>query len=395
MSRTLYIAVIVALGLTLVAGCSRRFKLDRTESISAQPDWPFSRGDQNALAAKSEGKFSGKLDIVWEVGSNDKPAGPLTIYFNRLIYPGTRNRIKLYACEDGRYQGYIKPGGTPQAGMVIEDSLGYFAVGPDQSELKCINLFDRKQMWDKPVKDAAGGSIIVKNLLIVGSGTSVTAHNRFTGEKVWSVTVDGRVSAPASSANGIVYQPTDDGTLYALDAQAGKELFRAGLDGPLEGAVAIGDLIYATALKGGVFGLEPTTGEMRWRTDLDGPIWTSPTVADGRLYIGSSNGTLSALDAKDGTIVWKYDAVDVIRASAIAVDNSVIFGTMSGKLFSLNRTDGSLLQSRQLKGAIAQAPVSDGVNVYVATDKGYIVCFGEKHEPDTQSDQGVNTLSEP
>jgi len=383
----------LAVGLLLTSGCTRRFKLDRVEASSSSA-WPLYRDLPASQASKPTGKFSGQLDIRWETRSNDKPAGPLTLAFNDLIYPGTRNKIKIYALRDGSYLGYVKAGGNPQTGMAVEDSLGYFAVGPYNSRLKCINLLHRKQLWDRPVKDAAAGSIIVQDLLIVGSGKTVTAFNRFSGKTIWNVTVDGRISAPASFAEGRLYQPSDDGTLYALDIKDGSELYRVKLDGPMVSAVAVGELVYATDMKGDVVGIDPGSGSIRWHTKLDGPIWTSPSVEHGSVYVGHSGGVLAAIDGSDGSVKWKYDAVDVIRASAIAVDDCVIFGTMSGKLYSLKRTDGSVIQTRQLKGAIAQAPVSDGNNVYVATDKGYILCFGESHEPGSQPDQRSDPLSQ-
>ncbi len=386
LNRIRYMLPMLLLGLLLTVGCTRRFKLDRDESSPSGYAWPLYRDLPTSQASKVEGNFSGKLDVCWEQRSNDKPAGPLTLSFHDLIYPGTRNKIKVYARKDGAYKGYIKAGGNPQTGMAVGDSLGFFAVGPYQNDLKCINLLNRKQLWDRRVKDAAAGSIIVQDLLIVSSGKTVEAFDRQTGKTVWSVTVDGRISAPASFAEGRLYQPSDDGTLYALDIKDGSELYRVKLDGPIAGAVAIGDLVYATDVRGEVAGVDPASGEIRWRITLDGPIWTSPSVAGGQLYVGHSGGGLVAIDGGDGRILWQYDAVDVIRASALVVNDYVIFGTMSGKLYSLKRTDGSVVQSRQLKGAIVQTPVSDGTNVYVATDKGYILCFGESHEPGSQPD---------
>jgi polyvinyl alcohol dehydrogenase (cytochrome) len=43
--------------------------------------------------------------------------------------------------------------------------------------------------------------------------------------------------------------------------------------------------------------------------------WAQPTVAGGRLYVGSQNGTVYALDAASGCVVWTFAANGGVRAS--------------------------------------------------------------------------------
>ena len=42
--------------------------------------------------------------------------------------------------------------------------------------------------------------------------------------------------------------------------------------------------------------------------------WTQPTVAGGRLFTGSQNGTVYSLDAKSGCIYWTFSAASSVRA---------------------------------------------------------------------------------
>jgi polyvinyl alcohol dehydrogenase (cytochrome) len=43
--------------------------------------------------------------------------------------------------------------------------------------------------------------------------------------------------------------------------------------------------------------------------------WGQPTIAGGRLFVGSQNGYVYALDAKRGCIIWTYEARGGVRAS--------------------------------------------------------------------------------
>jgi polyvinyl alcohol dehydrogenase (cytochrome) len=45
--------------------------------------------------------------------------------------------------------------------------------------------------------------------------------------------------------------------------------------------------------------------------------WAQPTVAGGRLFIGSQNGTVYSLDAVSGCTVWTFTAAAGVRASVV------------------------------------------------------------------------------
>ncbi len=50
---------------------------------------------------------------------------------------------------------------------------------------------------------------------------------------------------------------------------------------------------------------DASTGAVKWTFFSDGPIRLAPTVADGRVYFGSDDGSAYCVDAAKGTLVWK------------------------------------------------------------------------------------------
>ena len=48
--------------------------------------------------------------------------------------------------------------------------------------------------------------------------------------------------------------------------------------------------------------------ELLWKFKTGGPLHASPVIANGILYIGSTDGKLYALDAKQWGIRWVFDA---------------------------------------------------------------------------------------
>ena len=81
--------------------------------------------------------------------------------------------------------------------------------------------------------------------------------------------------------------------------------------------------------------------------------WASPTVAGGRVYIGSQNGTVYSLDARTGCIHWTYSATGGVR-TAIAIGPAaaplgpVYFGDTAANAYALNAETGRVVWTRKV-----------------------------------------------
>ena len=74
--------------------------------------------------------------------------------------------------------------------------------------------------------------------------------------------------------------------------------------------------------------------------------WSQPTVAGGRLFVGSQNGTVYALDAKSGCIHWTFTAKSGVRTALIvrprdgADGYAVYFGDTGANVYALDAATG-------------------------------------------------------
>jgi polyvinyl alcohol dehydrogenase (cytochrome) len=82
--------------------------------------------------------------------------------------------------------------------------------------------------------------------------------------------------------------------------------------------------------------------------------WSQPTVASGRLFVGSQNGTVYALDAKSGCIHWTFTAKSGVR-TALAFGRlggsnayAVYFGDTGANVYALDAATGRELWSRTI-----------------------------------------------
>ena len=84
-------------------------------------------------------------------------------------------------------------------------------------------------------------------------------------------------------------------------------------------------------------------GEEVWRYPTSRPIVASPRIAEGTVYIGSSEGVFRALDLPTGKLRWQYDGVSgFVETKPLIYDGKVIFGAWDQYLYALEAQTGKL-----------------------------------------------------
>ncbi|MEA2427137.1 MAG: hypothetical protein QOF37_765 [Thermoleophilaceae bacterium] len=155
-------------------------------------------------------------------------------------------------------------------------------------------------------------------------------------------------------AGGVVVAGTYDGSIYALDAVAGKVLWSKHVDAPVNGSAAIdlgapgGAAVYVAVAKLGaprLMALSLSSGATRWETVLtsqaNSSVYGSPVFWKGKLYIGTSGpnnddararGSLVALDEGTGKVKWQTFTVPP-GADGAAVWSTPAIDVATGRLY--------------------------------------------------------------
>ena len=143
-----------------------------------------------------------------------------------------------------------------------------------------------------------------------------------------------RARSQPNVVGGTVYVGSQDGTVYALDLEAGCAFWTFGADMEVRSAPSLddaGDALYFGDIRGNVYAIRAADGQLLWRTPVhdhpDVTLTGSPRLHAGRLYVPlSSNewasaadpaypcctfrGGVVALDADTGKILWKADTIE-------------------------------------------------------------------------------------
>ncbi len=203
--------------------------------------------------------------------------------------------------------------------------------------------------------------------------------------KIWTWHGQTLLEFPPAVAYGDVYDSTFSGTLYGIDAQTGKAIWRyhSGRCGWSSPAVADG-LVFATfigsyecgsnASDGEVVAFNALTGHVRWLHHI-GPSESSPLVEDGRVFVGDWNGVVTALDARTGATVWTTQTQGAIKGSIASSGGHLYIGTYDGDLYSLDARNGSIVWQQGGYGSLYSSPALADGKLFIGSLNGDVYAF--------------------
>ncbi|MEO8973211.1 MAG: PQQ-binding-like beta-propeller repeat protein [Ktedonobacteraceae bacterium] len=104
----------------------------------------------------------------------------------------------------------------------------------------------------------------------------------------------------------------------------------------------VNGIIYVGSVDHFVYALNANcTPLCRYRTG--GPVYSSPTVFNGRLYIGSDDHFVYALNASNCRFIWRHRTGNFVRSSPITNGKIVYVGSNDKKVYALNAITGTLI----------------------------------------------------
>jgi outer membrane protein assembly factor BamB len=123
-------------------------------------------------------------------------------------------------------------------------------------------------------------------------------------QKLWSQHIGG-VKFPLAVAvkQGVFTVAGSDGTVLALDAASGREVWRANAGTPLSAGVG-SDGRFSSVVTTGNELVTFEQGQVRWRKPLGTRVVTAPLVAGERVFVLGVDRTVQAFDALDGRPIW-------------------------------------------------------------------------------------------
>lgn len=170
--------------------------------------------------------------------------------------------------------------------------------------------------------------------------------------------------------------------------------FRAGAAILSSPAVADGRVYFGSS-DHVVYAVDEHKGTLIWKFATKSRVTGSPAVAGGRVYIGSYDSNFYALDAATGVLVWKFategerrfsaphlhgaepaaevmpDPFDFFLSSAALSGGLVYFGSGDGNVYALDAADGKLRWKFKTGNVVHASPAVEAATLYVGSWDSY------------------------
>ena len=105
--------------------------------------------------------------------------------------------------------------------------------------------------------------------------------------------------------------------------------------------------------------------KLLWKYKTGGPIQASPVVANGTVYVASTDHWLYALDAKRWGIKWSFKAGGIIRYAPTFWNNRIYFSARNNHVYALNAETGEWLWEFRSETWMDSPPILSKGRLYI------------------------------
>lgn len=177
----------------------------------------------------------------------------------------------------------------------------------------------------------------------------------------------------------IVLTHDEGNSVIARELSSGAARWSANLGNPLikfVGNVRLGDRVFASS-ESEVLILDVDTGALEDRQRLAVLSNTAPAVADEYMLVfGTARGEVFGHDTRVGLKRWGFALNQRVNGAPVMIGRIAGAVAESGQVLLVNPINGAAIAPVQrIYGGVANRPVSDGVNMYIASTDQSIYAF--------------------
>lgn len=268
---------------------------------------------------------------------------------------------------DNKISFYASPTLT-DGGQLVAGSYDFnlYSLSPDNGALQWT-FADAENRY-------IASSLSTDGLILAPNADNLLYAVNENGERVWDFKTEHSLWGTPASNGSLVYVPSMDRKIYALDRASGSlQWTTEDLGGALVAQPVLNSdgLLYVGTFGNEMLALDTKkSGQIIWRAETQGWVWSPPLLLDGKLYFGDLSGTLYALDAKTGAETWRYTPANVVKPAVsgtpVVLNDVIYFTTEGGGLFALDLTNGAQKWMKQFEAQFYPGPIVAGDTLLLA-----------------------------
>lgn len=239
-------------------------------------------------------------------------------------------------------------------GPVVVDGMVYY-VSDQQSTAYGLSAVTGDVIWQYDVVDHVDDAVSWYDGRVYIAADSAWCLDAVTGQRIWSYkgTPGVKMNGTPVLEDGVAYftyAPTWSSLqVCALDALTGDEIWVTDIPFYSTGCASLWqDMLFVPTYQGCLYALDTATGSIIWEnSDAYQGYWdSSPVIVDGMIYIGGFDGKMRCMDALEGSTVWETEITGgqhYIAATPAYSDQRLFFADQISTYHCLSALDGTPL----------------------------------------------------
>lgn len=270
------------------------------------------------------------------------------VYIGEGYHYDTGCRLRCLDANTGEPIWSFKTASHVESTPTIIQGRLYFTAGGDG--VYCLDALAGGEIWHFPAVHADMSPLVKEGKVFFGTGYGeyrTYALDAMTGKEIWTTLAPYPVWGSPSSYKNIIYfglgrgnfsesAPIPKGSVIGLNIENGDTVWEYEVEDAVMSAICIrNDQVIFGSKDGHVYNLNALDGELNWRTNLNAVVASSPAVTEQSVYAATYDGRIFSLDLSDGDLEWVYDSDSVSNGlkfiSSPAIANGNLYIGSSGQ----------------------------------------------------------------
>ena len=256
---------------------------------------------------------------------------------NRLFVGDFNGIIRALDASDGallwqaeaKGESYAAPNALAERVLVTSEAGELLSLDPASGELQWqFQIEAPLRCWP---------TVVEGRVLLAGCDERLHAVDVLTGKEVAGVDIDGPTGATPAILAGNALFGTEQGSFYQVAVKSleiGWRYFDPNNPDAIHTAAAVDPraIVFGTQGKN-FFALDPKNGKVLWIFAVRGRVESSPVIAGDSVFLASKRGVIHRLDIATGEELWKYEAGGDFQAAFAIADGRIVIGNTDGTLY--------------------------------------------------------------
>ncbi|MGC9397500.1 MAG: PQQ-binding-like beta-propeller repeat protein [Anaerolineae bacterium] len=177
---------------------------------------------------------------------------------------------------------------------------------------------------------------------------------------LWRFACEDEVRAGVGITHDLVFVPSYDHNVYALNRNNGKFVWKYATEGGVgTQPLVVKDMVVFGSTDAKIYAVDVRSGRPAWTVPVKGRVYSSPYADLGHAFIGSDDRNLYAIQLLSGRKAWSYEAEGAVRTRPLLADNKIFFACDAGVVYALGLDRKVKWRFRARRGILSSPVLHD------------------------------------